>query len=947
MENVHTVIHTAANMGGMGTIHERNDFIIYRENHSMTVNILETALRCGVKRFFYASSACVYPASLQSSSDSIVRLRETHVWDNSPPSPQGLYGLEKLEGEILLQQFLGKIDIKIGRFHNVYGPGGTWHGGREKAPAAFARKAVAIKLTPDKTPHFEIWGDGSQRRSFIYIDDAVAAVLRLLESNGLQTVNIGSEDDVTMQELADLALTSAGVTVEEVVFDHDPSKPVGVTARTSNNDLATNGLGGWKPTISLLEGMRLTTQWVESQVRDQISHLAEPHLSNYLTNLQQSLVVVLDQDAVTFAILLPITSRGTSSQTDCLENLEVFATSLVRTTWRDTHSLGGTQFRLKVYLAVDHDDDFLLDGSPAENILRVAGILDISRVVCTYPRGHVCSLWRECAKRAWNDGCHYMTLLGDDTELLDEGWLRDITNEFLRLSSENAAPLGFGCVAFTDISFPGMPTFPVLHRTHMEIFGKVVPDCFINQDGDPYLFQLYRRFGSSHMIPSRIRNKLGGDTKARYDKKHLEDWTYEPLTLGTKVVSDWIDTHKYRIERKLTIDVVIPSYRIFMSILRAILALKASKSCSVVFIIILDDPHSPSIGELVREYGARTNVRIRANTRNLGASASRNRGMTESSAEWIHFLDDDVVPHPDLLVEAEAIIRAYPEAAGFVGNTIFPIADSIFTAAVHLSGVTYFWDIATKLREDLPWGVTANLLIRRDLKDGIHFDHCFPKTGGGEDIDLCIRKRDWFVAHQKEGFRAAPKVIATHPWWNEGNRSYRRFYMWGKGDGALVSMFPHHCYRDDLPNSAELIMYSFIFASFGLILSLDWLAALGCFGVFAVLLANSLHDLYYHLTGKIPKDPRTTVSGARWALAIVEGGIIRIVSEIGRLVGQIERGEFKLFHASQRFDWFVGRQGTAPIDNDKRNRRQIFIIWLMLLARAFFWRKFCCFTYVM
>lgn len=228
MQNVHTVIHMAANMGGMGAIHEKNDFIIYRENHAMTVNVLETALKHGVHRFLYASSACVYPATLQSSSDNIVRLREAHVWNNLPPSPQGLYGLEKLEGEMLLQQCLGKLDIKIARFHNVYGPGGTWHGGREKAPAAFARKAIAIKLSPEKNLHFEIWGDGSQRRSFLYISDAVEAVLRLLDKKGFKILNIGSEGDVTMQELACLALDCTDLPSDKVAFRHDLSKPVGV-----------------------------------------------------------------------------------------------------------------------------------------------------------------------------------------------------------------------------------------------------------------------------------------------------------------------------------------------------------------------------------------------------------------------------------------------------------------------------------------------------------------------------------------------------------------------------------------------------------------------------------------------------------------------------------------------------------------------------------------------
>ena len=940
MENVHTVIHMAANMGGMGAIHKKNDFIIHRQNHAMTVNVLETALKSGVKCFLYASSACVYPQCLQSDPDAAIRLREADVWKNPPPSPQGLYGLEKLEGEMLLQQFLGELDVKIARFHNVYGPGGTWHGGREKAPAAFARKAVAHKLTPDG-PHFEIWGDGLQRRSFLYVDDAVDAVLHLLGVDGPMTVNIGSEEDVTMQELARIALVSAGIAPDEVMFDYDLSKPLGVAARTSNNEFATRELGGWSPIISLTEGMKRTTRWVQEQIIEQIGHLDNPQLSEVLTTFQKSVVVNLEDDAVMFGILLPVTSGGTSSPTDCLDNLKVFAASLARTTWRDTHVLGGVLYRLKVYLALDYDDDFLLNGSPVESILREAGILDITRIICRYPKGHVCSLWRDCAERAWIDKCEYITFLGDDTELLDEGWIRDVTQAFSELSTRNKGPKGFGCVAFTDVSFPGMPTFPVLHKTHMDIFGEVVPKCFVNQDGDPYLFQLYRRFGSSLMIPSRIRNNVGGDTNARYRKEHTVDWTHEPLENGADRVVEWIDAHKYHIKRKLTLDVVIPSYRVQMRYLKSILDLRSTDLCSVMWIIIVDDPYSPAIPDLQREFGARADVRIRVHSENLGASASRNQGMVESAAEWIHFLDDDVIPDIDLLIRAEEIIREHPNAAGFVGNVQFPRADSIFKTAVHLAGITYFWDIASKLQEDIPWGVTANLIIRRN-KDNIYFDRRFPKTGGGEDIDLCIRKRDWFVARQKEGFRAAPNVVATHPWWNNGNRSYRRFYMWGKGDGALVAMFPQHCYLDDTPNSAELILYSFISGSIGLILSFRRLAALGYVGIIFVFMANIIHDIYQHLGGHIHEDRRTTLSGLRWTLAIVEGAFIRIVSESGRLAGQIERSEFVFLRPRQRFDWFVGRAGSVPIDNEKMNSRHRFIIWLVLIMGIWFWRKCHC-----
>ena len=638
-----------------------------------------------------------------------------------------------------------------------------------------------------------------------------------------------------------------------------------------------------------------------------------------------------EPETLIFAILLPVTSRGTASPENCINNLTRFGLSLSRTTKNETHPHHGASFRLRIYLALDSDDDFLVDGTKAEDALQGSDDFEIHRLLCDFPKGHVCSLWRECAQRAWKEGADYMCLMGDDVELLDDGWLLDVARNFSRLSNNDENLKGFGCVAFTDTSFPEMPSFPVVSKVHMDIFTEVIPDCFINQDGDTYLFQLYRRFGCSLRIPSRIQNNVGGSKNARYQKKHAADWTFGTLDAGTEVIINSMKNKGVTIEKKITLDVIVPSYRVQMRFLKPILELKASPTCSVMWIIIIDDPKSPSIGELQREYGMRADVRIRVNAENSGASASRNRGMEESAAEWIFFLDDDVTPQNDLLVEAEAVIRAHPTAAGFVGNTKFPPANTIFTTSIHLSGETYFWGIAEKLKDDLPWGVTANLIAKR-VKDDISFDLVFPKTGGGEDIDYCIRKRDWFVHRGLQGFKPAPKVIVTHPWWNEGQRTYRRIFMWAKGDCALASKFPQHCYIDTLPNSAELGLYCFLVGTIGLAISSSTITFLGYWGVLSVLLANIGYDFWQHLSGKITKDPRTTLTGFCWVVAIMEGGIVRLSSEAGRVAGLIQRGEFIPFRPRPRFDWFVGRLGAGPAAKEINQNLQLFIVWMFIMS---------------
>ncbi|VDB85568.1 unnamed protein product [Peniophora sp. CBMAI 1063] len=953
VQGADTVFHLAANMGGMGVINDDNDMIIFEENTTMTRNLFSACCAAGVKRFFYASSACVYPDKLQHGRD--VSLKEEDAYPPSLPSPQGLYGLEKLHGEHLMQlagaAAASGMGIRIARFHNVYGPGGSFDDGREKAPAAMLRKALAIHL--GASARFEIWGDGTQRRSFIYIADCVDAIFLLLPSDHSSPINIGTDHSLSMKELATIALRSAGVEDSDVEFHFQAGRPIGVASRNSDNTLAKAVLGGWQPTVTLEQGMRETAEWMRAAMNKSIRGMSDDAREAYLQDCQTSRVVRLHANCITYGILLPITSRGSADPRACLTHLCAFAKALVRTTHQDVYGLGGTRFRYHVYLAIDHDDDFLLERDAfgfnrAEAVLRSEGILCASTLdpAPVVQHGHVCELWRLLARHAMAE-CDYLVLMGDDVEVQDEGWMRQAHAEFLALSREHGVPLGFGCVAFTDTSFPGMPTFPIVSSLHMRIFdGIVVPPIFINQDGDPFLYQLYRRWGCSRMMTSRLCNIVGGGGDARYEKQSAKDWTFETLTNATARVEAWLlSVEAPRVQRKLTIDVIVPSYRVQIDLLARILDLHPSPSCTVMFIIIVDDPASPSIAELERRYGARPDVRIRVNKQNEGASASRNRGLSESSAEWAFFLDDDVKPDENILIEAERVIRAHPNAAGFVGNVRFPRAETVFTAAVHLAGVLFFWDIAAKWEDwgkktDVPWGVTASLIARRDVQDGVQYDLSFPKTGGGEDIDYCRRKRAALMNEDKLGFMPAPQVRATHPWWSNGARSYWRFYGWSVGDGQLIAMYPEHAYRDFTPNSAELFVLAacaIIFGALPPITAEDYpLLRLGIYLALATSIANIVHDLYRHLWRDVERYTgiNTSVKGLRWAVAAAESSVLRMFSEAGRTVGIIQRGEF--LHLGKRFDWFTGRLDDGPRREERKNGVQRFALVALVISVLYF-----------
>jgi GDP-D-mannose 3', 5'-epimerase len=244
----------AADMGGMGFI-SANHATILRNNALIDIHTLDAAREQGVHRVLFTSSACVYPEHLQLRTD-VDGLREE---DAFPAAPQDAYGWEKLLGELLYGYYPTEFDLetRIVRFHNIYGPRGTFEGGREKSPAALCRK---IALAEDDTS-IELWGDGEQTRSFCHIDDCVDGLYRLMHSDYNQPLNLGTERMVTINELAGIIMQIAG---KSLSIEHVEG-PQGVRGRNSDNSRLRQILG-WEPTIDLEEGLSETYRWIEKQL---------------------------------------------------------------------------------------------------------------------------------------------------------------------------------------------------------------------------------------------------------------------------------------------------------------------------------------------------------------------------------------------------------------------------------------------------------------------------------------------------------------------------------------------------------------------------------------------------------------------------------------------------------------------------------------------------------
>lgn len=260
-EEIDWVFNLAADMGGMGFI--ENNKALCMLSSLINTHLLIASVANQVQRFFFSSSACVY-ASWHQSSDTDIALKESDAY---PADPEDGYGWEKLFGERMCRHFSEDfgLEVRIARYHNVYGPYGTYEGGREKAPAAACRKTW--EYLSGQVDAIEVWGDGKQVRSFTYITDCIDGTIKLMESDYSEPLNIGSSESITIQTLYEIASDEAGA--RQVVYNYDLSAPQGVRGRSSENSLCESVLG-WSPTVSIDTGLRLTYRWIEEELKSKI-----------------------------------------------------------------------------------------------------------------------------------------------------------------------------------------------------------------------------------------------------------------------------------------------------------------------------------------------------------------------------------------------------------------------------------------------------------------------------------------------------------------------------------------------------------------------------------------------------------------------------------------------------------------------------------------------------
>ena len=262
VEGADVVFNLAADMGGMGFI--ENNKALCMLSVLINTHLLMAAKHAKLERFFFSSSACVYNGDLQQNPD-VVALKESDAY---PALAEDGYGWEKLFSERMCRHFEEDygLQTRYPRYHNVYGPEGTWTGGREKAPAAICRKVLEAKISGKH--EIEIWGDGKQTRSFMYIDDCIKGSRMIMENEIREPINLGSSELVSINQLVDIAEEIAGVKLKR---NYNLSAPRGVNGRNSDNTLIKEKLG-WEPSITLRDGLKKTYDWIETQIAVPAAH---------------------------------------------------------------------------------------------------------------------------------------------------------------------------------------------------------------------------------------------------------------------------------------------------------------------------------------------------------------------------------------------------------------------------------------------------------------------------------------------------------------------------------------------------------------------------------------------------------------------------------------------------------------------------------------------------
>ena len=335
---------------------------------------------------------------------------------------------------------------------------------------------------------------------------------------------------------------------------------------------------------------------------------------------------------------------------------------------------------------------------------------------------------------------------------------------------------------------------------------------------------------------------------------------------------------------EITLDVVVPSARPSVERLNSIVTLRQPIGVRVHFIFVIDNPDFSNLS-FDRSPNAK-NITIITNDKNLGAHVSRNKGFEAGSGKYILFLDDDTEVPQDLLEHYLMPINREPDAPGFIGPVNFPPSINSYTTAAIASDIPTFWDIASSAPK-LAWGITANLMVKRESVGDARFSDQFPKKGGGEDVDFCLR----IVEKSGFWFTSVPNAKVLHPWWGSGQHQYTRFARWAYGDSSLPKLHPKFKFRN-APNFIEaslILAVVSVCTFFAFKISIEWLLV---WLITAFCLEILMDGLRMRLAGK-----------NQGVFVSLQATLIRLSNDLGRISGHVRKARIQ--GLTERFDYFM------------------------------------------
>lgn len=373
-----------------------------------------------------------------------------------------------------------------------------------------------------------------------------------------------------------------------------------------------------------------------------------------------------------------------------------------------------------------------------------------------------------------------------------------------------------------------------------------------------------------------------------------------------------ITRHPNHSTMPLTIDIIIPTFRLQESILLAILELQQPENTQIQYYIISDNP-TAILSPALQEAFNRPGVQFLQNEKNKGVSATRNRGMDTGTGDWILFLDDDIVPSKNILHEYASAIRSNPTEIGFIGQIHLPVPTRPFTKAVIASGSMDIFGIAER-KNDFAWGATANIMFNRASIGNLRFSTEYPRTGGGEDVDFCYRVRD---LNGGKNYKCLPKAAVVHPWWGNEGIIWTRPFFYGHGNSYLPSHIPAYSYYDFLNTPETLLISLLLLPILAIAGVVSWLSCL--FFLLGILVIEA-----------IATSIQLVKRSGNFSPSVLGYGIgLRFIYECGSLKGVLERKKWQ--ELGLRFN-FEGKRN--PIQFYHTNTRRL-IKWTLFPLLAF------------